>query len=100
MAAAAHVKDRQRQRSAHEDDCRPGGHARQHVGRSAGTEGGLRTLSAEGAGQIGRAALLQQNDADENQADDNVDDNNEVEENLHCSGCFQIPRGQAGQENL
>jgi hypothetical protein len=29
-----------------------------------------------------------------------VDDNNEVEENLHCSGCFQIPRGQAGQENL
>ena len=62
---------------------RPGGEPGEHVGCGAGAEGGLRTLAAEGAGQVGRATLLQEDDSDEEQADDDVQDDDEVEENLH-----------------
>jgi len=54
----------------------------------------LRTLTAECASEIGRAALLEQDDADQKEAHDHVQDNNEVEENLHFLSCFPCaPRG-------
>ncbi len=82
--AGAHVEDGERERRDHEDDRRPGGEPGEHVGCGARAEGGLRTLAAEGAGEVGRAALLEENDSDEEQAHDDVDDDDEVEENLHC----------------
>jgi hypothetical protein len=82
---------RQRQGCTHEDDCRPCGEPREHVGGSARAKGGLRTLASKGAGKIGRAALLQQNNSDEKQAHDDMKDDNKVEKNLHCFSCFQKP---------
>ena len=55
----------------------------EQVGCAAGAEGGLRTLAAEGACQIGGFAGLQQHDADEEQADDNVHNEDQVVENCH-----------------
>jgi hypothetical protein len=43
----------------------------------------LRTLAAEGAGKISRAALLQQDNANQEETHDHVQDNHKVEENLH-----------------
>ena len=79
----AHVEDGEAERGHHENDCRPGGEAGEHVGGGAGAEGGLRTLSAEGSGEIGRAALLEEHDSDEEEADDDVDGDDEVKKNLH-----------------
>jgi hypothetical protein len=90
---AASVEDGQRQRGAHEDDGGPGGEAREHIGRGAGSEGGLRALAAEGAGEIGRAALLDEDDSDEEQTHDDVEDDDEVEENLHCKLLSKTLRG-------
>ena len=56
----------------HEDDSRPGGHLGQQVGRPAGSERGLRALTAKGAGEISALALLQQNNANQDEANDNV----------------------------
>ena len=82
--AGANEEDRERQRSEHEDHRRPSGEAREHVRSSAGTKRGLGSLTAECACEVGRATLLQQNDADKKEADDDVQDNDQVEENLHC----------------
>ncbi len=82
-ALSADVEDNQSDRGAHEDDCRPGGEAGKHVGRGAGSKGGLRTLTTEGAGQISRTALLKENNANQEETHDDVDNDHEVEENLH-----------------
>lgn len=82
-AGGAHEQHHQTDRSAHEDHCRPSGQPGEHVGRGARTEGGLRTLSAKCSGKIGRAALLQQNHANQKEAHNHVHDNHEIEENLH-----------------
>ena len=88
-AAGAVVKNDQADGSAHEDDGRPGGEAREHVGGGARSEGGLRALSTEGAGEIGGAALLDENDTNQEETHQQVEDNDEVEENLHCEAAFQ-----------
>ena len=97
VAVRTHVKDRQAERGDHEDDRRPGGQPGEYVSRGAGTEGGLRTLSAEGAGEVSRAALLQQNDTNEKQAHDHVEGDDDVEENLHVLSCFpSLPEAFGG----
>ena len=73
---------------AHEDNGRPCGEPCEHIGRGAGTEGGLRTLAAKCAGKIGRFALLQQDDANQEEAHDHVDDDHNVKQNLHFLNCF------------
>ena len=83
MVGASHVEDCQGQRCAHEDYRRPGGEAREHIGGGAGTKGGLRALAAEGACEVSRAALLQEDNTDQKQADHDVDDDDEVKEDLH-----------------
>src|ERR1017187_4728362 len=45
--AGAVVEDDQADGGAHEDDGGPGGEAREHIGGSAGSEGGLRALRSE-----------------------------------------------------
>ena len=88
----AHVKNGEAERGDHKDDCRPRGEPGEPVGRGTGTEGGLRALSAECAGEVGRAALLDEDDSDEKQAHDDVDGDNEVQENLHVLSCFPTAR--------
>jgi len=82
--AGAVVEDDQADRGAHEDDGGPGGEAREHVGGGAGSEGGLRALTAEGAGEVGGTALLDENNTDQEETHDQVNDNENIEENLHC----------------
>src|ERR1035441_1170455 len=87
------VEDGQTEGGEHEDDRRPGGEPGEHVGRGAGAEGGLRTLAAEGACQVGRAALLQEDNADEKEAHKHVQDNHKVEKDLHFLSCFPSQSG-------
>src|ERR1035441_2119916 len=87
------VEDGQTDGSAHEDDRRPGGEPGEDVGRGAGAESGLRTLAAEGACQVGRAALLQEDNADEKEAHKHVQDNHKVEKDLHFLSCFPSQSG-------
>ena len=88
-AAGAHIENGEADGSDHEDDCGPGGEPGKHVCRCAGAEGSLRSLTAEGASEIGRAALLQQDYADEKEATNYVESDYEIEENLHFPGCFR-----------
>jgi hypothetical protein len=57
----------------HEEDGGPGRHSGQKVGCSAGSEGGLRSLAAKGAGEVSTLALLEKNHPDQDDANDNVD---------------------------
>src|SRR6266702_3566616 len=59
----------------HEEDGRVGGQLDEEVGCATGSEGGLRSLAAEGSGEVGGLALLEQDDTDEEERDDNVQDN-------------------------
>ena len=58
----------------HEDDGGPGGQFGEQVGCAAWAERRLGTLTAEGSGEIGGSALLEENDADDEERNDNVDD--------------------------
>ena len=90
---AAHVENGEAQGGDHEDDRRPGGEPGEHVGRGAGAEGRLGTLSAESAGKVSRASLLHENHADEEQAHDHVHGDDKVEEDVHSKAAF-------GRKNL
>ena len=78
-AAAGVFADENKERDGgdHEDDGSPGGKAGEHVGGSAGTEGGLRSLTTKGAGEIGALPLLQEDNRDEDERDDDVNDGQE-----------------------
>ena len=45
-------------------------------------------MTTECASEVGGAALLQEDDSDEEQADQDMNHDDEVEENLHCESCF------------
>jgi hypothetical protein len=77
------VKNRQTDGGDHEDDRRPGGQPGKHVGRGAGAESGLRSLAAEGAGQVSRATLLKQDHSYQEEANEYMYGNDKIEENLH-----------------
>src|SRR5262249_37088954 len=70
-------QNRQRQRCDHEDDrCGCRGFAQQR--RSAArTKSGLAAAATEGAGPVGRVALLQEHDQNQKNANDNVEDRND-----------------------
>src|ERR1035437_4087531 len=56
VAAGTREQDRERDGDQHEDNRAPGGELGEQVGGTARAECSLRTLSAEGAGQVGRFA--------------------------------------------
>src|ERR1022692_3663615 len=99
MARSAYVENRQGERCAHEDHRRPAWELREHVGRCARTECGLRTLATKGACEVSRAALLQQDDSNQKQADDEMNTETEEEENCIASAAFQDPSGLTGSAN-
>ena len=82
------IKNGEGDRGDHEDDRRPGSKPREHVCRCAGAEGCLRALAAEGACEVGRAALLKEHYANEKQAHNNVKYDDKNEKNLHFLSCF------------
>ena len=75
VTAGAGKHDGEADGGDHEEDGRPGGELGEEVGRSAGSKGGLRSLAAEGCGEVGGLALLEQDDADEEERNDDVQDN-------------------------
>ncbi len=79
VSAGAGEHDCERDGGDHEEYCRPGGELGEQRRRATRTEGRLRTLTAEGASEVGGAALLQKDDSDKEERNDNVDDNNEIE---------------------
>ena len=70
-------EDRQGDGGEDEDTSQPGGAFGEEIRGGAGTEGGLRALAAEGRGEVGALALLEQDDDDEQQTNDDVDGGNE-----------------------
>jgi hypothetical protein len=68
----------------HEDDGRPGGQFGEQVGCAAGAERCLGTLTAKGSGEVGGFALLEENDADDEERNDDV---NDYEKNDHGAAC-------------
>jgi len=73
MAGTRH-HDRKGDRGQHKDDRGVRGELAKKVCSTAGTKSGLRTLTAEGTGEIGRLTLLKQDDANEEEANNNVHD--------------------------
>src|SRR5271168_3683415 len=90
VSACSGEQDRQTDRGQHEDDRRVGGQLGEEVGCATRTECGLRTLAAEGSGEVGRLALLQKDDANEKKTDDNV---KEDEKNNHRSCLVPLEPG-------
>jgi len=72
-------QDGQPDRGDHEDDRAPDGQTGKNSGCRAGAKRSLRTLPAEGSGQISALALLKQNDADEHEAHNDVNDDEEID---------------------
>ena len=63
----------------HEEHGAPCGELGEQVGRAARAKGGLGALAAEGPGEIGGFALLQQHNKDQKDADDDVNYNQKSE---------------------
>src|SRR5271165_1538280 len=63
----------------HEDDGAPTGGAGEQVGRRAGSKGSLRTLAAEGSGEIGAFALLEKNDGDQEETNNDVNHDKQID---------------------
>jgi hypothetical protein len=74
-AAGAGEQNGEANGGEHEDDGRVGGELGEEVGCAARAEGCLRALSAEGSGEVGGFALLEEHDADDEERDNNVEDN-------------------------
>ena len=72
---------RQRHGSNRKQDGCPGRHLCEQVGGSAWSKGGLRTLPAECASQVGTLTGLQQDNSDQNETNNNVQDG---EKRDHC----------------
>ena len=75
VAAGAGEQNGEANRGEHEDDGRVSGELGEEVCCAAGAESCLRTLAAEGSGEVGGLALLEEDDADDEERDNNVEDN-------------------------
>ena len=92
------IKNGEGDRGDHEDDCRPGSKPGEHVCRGARAEGCLRALAAEGACEVGRAALLKKHYANEEDAHNDVQHDDKNEKYLHFLSCFPGLPSNLGQE--
>src|ERR1700722_15713063 len=79
VAAGAGEQNGEANRGEHEDDGRVGGELGEEVGCAAWAEGCLRTLAAEGSCEVGGLALLEEDDADDEERDNDVEDNDYIE---------------------
>jgi hypothetical protein len=79
VSAGAGEHDGERDGDDHEEYRAPCGELGEQVGRAARAKGRLRTLAAEGTGEVSGFALLQQHNSDQEQTDDDVNDNQKDE---------------------
>jgi hypothetical protein len=75
VAARAGEQNGEANGGEHEDDGRVGGEFGEEVRCATRAERCLRTLTAKGSGEIGRLALLEKDDADDEERDSDVEDN-------------------------
>jgi hypothetical protein len=80
VGGGAREQDGEADGAEHEDDGRVGSQLGEEVSRAAGAEGCLRTLTAEGTGEVGGLALLEENDADDEERNDNVESDEKTDQ--------------------
>jgi len=85
FAVGACEQNGERDGDYHEEYRAPGGELGKKIGGATRAECRLRTLAAECTGEVGGLALLQENDADQEQTDDDVNDNKE-DDHRDCFG--------------
>jgi hypothetical protein len=69
----------------HEDDGGVGGQLGEEVGCATGAEGCLGALAAEGSGEVGGFALLEEDDADDEERDDDVKSDEKTDQHSACN---------------
>jgi hypothetical protein len=72
VGAGPREEDGEADGAEHEDDGGVGGQLGEKVGCAARAEGRLGALTAEGSGEVGRFALLKEDDADDEERNDDV----------------------------
>src|SRR5882757_3477949 len=91
VGAGAREEDGEANGAEHEDDGGVGGQLGEKVGCAARAEGRLGALTAEGSGEVGRFALLKEDDADDEERDDDVKSNEKTDQHNTCN-----PLGSGG----
>jgi hypothetical protein len=92
VGAGAREEDSEADGTEHEDDGGVGGQLGEKVGCAARAERCLRALTAEGSGEVGRFALLEEDDADDKERDDDVKSDEKTDQHNTCN-----PLGSGGK---
>ena len=85
VGSGAREQDREADGAEHEDDGGVGGQLGEEVGCAARAEGGLRALAAEGSGEVGGLALLEEDDANNEERDDDVKGDEKTDQHSACN---------------
>jgi hypothetical protein len=85
VTAGAREQDGEADGAEHEDDCGVSCQPGEKIGCATRAKGSLRTLAAEGSGEVGGLALLEEDDADEKERDDDVKDNEKNDHEMLCN---------------
>jgi len=93
IAAVTGEQDGEADRGQHEEDGGPGGELGKEISGAARAKGRLGALSAEGACEVSRLALLDEDDADKEEADDDMDCDDEGDHGVafETSGDSELP---------
>src|SRR5947207_11933794 len=85
VCAGARKQNSEADGAEHENDGGVGGQLGKEVGCAAGPEGGLGALAAEGSGEVGGFALLEEDDANDEERDDNVKGDEKTDQHSACN---------------
>jgi hypothetical protein len=85
VGAGAREEDGEADGAEHEDDGGVGGQLGEEVSCAARAEGCLRTLAAEGSGEVGGFALLEEDDANDEERDDDVKRDEKTDQHSACN---------------
>ena len=85
VGAGAREQDGEADGGEHEDDGGVGGQLGEEVGCAARAEGRLGALTAEGSGEVGGFALLEEYYADDEQRDDDVKSDEKTDQHSACN---------------
>jgi len=85
IGAGAREQDGEADGAEHEDDGGVGGQLGEEVRCAARAKGCLRTLAAEGSGEVGGFALLEEDDADDEERDDDVKGDEKTDQHSTCN---------------
>jgi hypothetical protein len=85
VGGGAREQDGEADGAEHEDDGGVGGQLGKEVGCATGAEGRLGALTAEGTGEVGGLALLEEDDADDEERNDDVKSNEKTDQHSACN---------------